>query len=36
VNLSSHAGNYVTVTFLNHQSTTTSNTFTLVDDVALA
>jgi hypothetical protein len=36
VNLSSHAGNYVTVTFLNHQGTTTSNTFTLVDDVALA
>jgi hypothetical protein len=36
VNLSSHAGNYVTVTFLNHQGTTTSNTFTLVDDVGLA
>ena len=35
-NLSSHAGHYVTVTFLNHQSATTSNTFTLVDDVALA
>jgi hypothetical protein len=36
VNLSSHAGHYVTVTFLDHQATTTSDTFTLVDDVALA
>ena len=36
VNLSSHAGNYVTLTFLDHQGSTTSNTFTLVDDVALA
>ncbi|HKW59060.1 MAG TPA: choice-of-anchor D domain-containing protein [Candidatus Dormibacteraeota bacterium] len=35
-NLSSHSGNYVTVTFVDHQSTKTTNTFTLVDDVALA
>jgi hypothetical protein len=35
VNLSSHAGHYVTITFLDHQGSTTSNTFTLVDDVAL-
>lgn len=34
-NLTSHAGHFVTVTFLNHQGSTTSNTFTLVDDVAL-
>lgn len=34
-NLSSRAGGYVTVTFLDHQGTTTSNTFTLVDDVTL-
>jgi hypothetical protein len=35
VNLSSHAGHYVTLTFLDHEGSTTSNTFTLVDDVAL-
>lgn len=36
VNLSAHAGDYVTLTFLNHQGTTTSNTFTLLDDVAFS
>jgi hypothetical protein len=35
-NLSSHAGNFVTVTFAVHDGTSTSSTTTLIDDVALA
>jgi hypothetical protein len=37
VNMSSHAGHYVTVTFRNHDNLVGSTeSFTLVDDVALA